>query len=175
MRNRVCRIFPILTLILLVLLFAACGKTDSPEPGTTDAETETETESESRERGPQVDISSLNSKMLGLTPYAVTSSDLYVSEGAVTSAGNLAVRSYEEGVALLTVSDYWGYTAEVTVTVSGAKAEIVVTKKFSQENVANVRMFGANGTGSGNDSEAFQKAIDSLPEEGGEVLVPAGV
>ena len=156
-------LFP-LALLLCACLFSCGGKTGEPDETTG-----------SRERGEQVDVQSIFPEQVGLFPYAVASSDLYVSEATVTSSGAVSVRSFEDGTATLTVTDYWGNTAAITVKVENAAVEITVTRPFSDERVANVRLFGATGTGYYDESDAIQRAIDSLPEGGGDVLIPRGI
>ena len=155
-------LFP-LVLFLCVVLFS-CTRTPVPEEETTE-----------RVRGEQVDIQSFVTEQLGLTPYAVETSDFYVCEGGVTSSGSLSVRCFEDGTATLTVRDYWENTAIVTARVENGVADVKVTQPFSDVGVANVRLFGAKGTGSSDDTAAIQRAVDSLPETGGKVLIPAGV
>ncbi len=160
----------LLLLIPLVLLLCIClgACKEDTKPVDTD---ETTT---ARTRGEQVDFQSMRAKYFGLFPYSVESSDLYVAEANVTSSGTVTVRGYEEGTATLTIKDYWDHAVTMTAKVEGGALELTVNEPFSSEQVVNVRLAGASGNGSVDDTEAIQAAIDSLPN-GGEVLVPAGI
>lgn len=165
----------VLLTVLIALIACKSGEKQPDETSGPTSEEVTETETVRRERGEQVDMISIAYQQTGLTAFSVSTTDEYVCEGTAASTGNVSIRAFEEGTAVLTVSDYWGHTAEITVTVEDKTASATVTRKFSDASVANVRFFGAKGNSTEDDTEAIQSAIDSLPEEGGEVLIPVGV
>jgi len=58
--------------------------------------------------------------------------------------------------------------------VSRSRAEYLPPTRARGGTFLNVRDFGAAGNGAGDDTAAFQAAINALPSEGGTVHVPAG-
>ena len=175
-------------LLFIGILSSGCGilmpVVPNPETGvgTTSAEQESPSEegttatASTGERGPMKDVSYLSDRELGLTAFTVSSDHESVADAIHSQyMPEVIVRAYADGIATLTVADYWGHTAVAEIAVEGGKIRsLTVSRAFSDPKVVNVRLAGAVGDGAADDTEAIQNAINSLPE-GGEVLFPAGV
>ncbi len=96
---------------------------------------------------------------------------LLVSEAKTTASrvafpkadgGNLRINAYGSGEAFITVSDCFGHTAEIKVTVDASSNEIKTEITKEAEDFIEVsRDFGARGDGVYNCTGAFQRALNS--------------
>lgn len=187
-------------LLILCTVLSGChsggGKQPAPSPETTDFRSDSgdesvsallpdsasnadsgSTELPSEESKVMTDSAYLEYTKLGLYAFAAVSDRENVADAlpSHSTVQKLTVRAFGDGTAHLTVSDYWGHSAIVRVTVEGGEIrEMTVTEPFSDPAVVNVRLAGAVADGVTDDTAAVQAVIDSL-KNGGEVLFPAGV
>lgn len=114
---------------------------------------------------------------LGMSAYSFKSSARRVADAVVTKSETtgIVVRAYNPGKAVITITDYWGRTGELEVTVD-SKCQITETKVLSKpEGGIDLRAYGASGSGGASDAEVLQQAIAELGKNGGGTLyIPAG-
>ncbi len=163
------KIITALVLVLAAVLFAACST------GGNGATTETEDYSDLVIN----DSKTVRYSELGMSAYTLKSSNRRVADAIVVKNETLGivVRAYNPGTAVITVTDWWGRTGTVEVTVN-EKALIAETKVTSKpdDGIIDLKAFGARGNGSGGDAEILQNAINELGRKGGGTLyIPAGV
>lgn len=169
-KNTIKILASVLTLLVLVGMFGflvSCGDgQDTTEPvDTTPLE----------ERNHEL----VYNKKLGLTAWTVESSNPRVASGnAIVKSNGFRIVAHNEGHAVFTVRDYFGRSTTVEVDI-GAAPDYKITfeaKPCDDKSIVDVKIdFNAKGTGSTNDTEAIQKAIDYGAEHGLDVCIPAGV
>jgi len=161
--------FPLI-LLLVILLFTACGPQEIPStdnsadlPATESVGTGTETLGTDQ---PDIDKTDAVRKRirvlkLGLRPAKIESTDPSVAEGEITS-DYLTLNGYRTGSATLNLTDYFGFTASISVTVDKEKDSIEYKVNECKDDFIEVGIdFGATGNSTTDDTAAFQKAIDA--------------
>lgn len=117
---------------------------------------------------------SLPAEQLGLSPSLVRS-DASCVAAEVETDGTVFLVPLCLGEAVLTVCNTYSESAEIVVSVSEELTLPYSLRPFEAPAArANVLDFGADGTDQKDDTQAIQRAIDSLTE-GGTVYLPAGV
>ncbi len=167
------RLFINLALIIAAVLMAVClfgcNKNDAVGGFESSAP-------ERAPRGDATDQKTTPARALGFYPISVESDDSYIAEGAVSEDGeNLVISAYSDGMATLTVYDWWGNYSTVKVTVSGSEIADREISDFSDKSSLNAKLLGAGKDNKSTDRPIIQNAIDKLSAAGGGTLYfPAG-
>lgn len=117
-------------------------------------------------------------EQLGLTPYEITSSNPEIATVDFDFQDKLCITAYLKGQVEITVKDYLGRVAFVSVEVQkNTEYEILTTPTACvDKSVVDVKIdFGAKGDGQANDTEVIQQAINCGAQKNAKVFFPAGV
>lgn len=158
----------ILLIATLMTAFAACEQkpgegnaTSDKDAVTTVQETESETEAPNYSEMKSFERKRVQNTALGIRVAKIENSNPYVVLAEATRH-YLMLYAYETGTAVLELTDYFGHTAKATVTVD-AENEVmdVQIEKCTDEFIEVGLDFQAQGIGASDDTESFQKAVDS--------------
>ncbi len=158
----------IISIILLISMIATSlfgcisdGTDNSTESGETTPEETTVPETTPPPNYSEMKILStgkVTNTELGMRVASCVNSDPYVVQVEI-SAASILLYGYTVGTATLELTDYFGHTASVEVEVKEGERKILTDVKKCEEEFIEVSFFGAKG--SGDDTKAFQDAIDS--------------
>ena len=157
-------VFILIITVFSLVAFTSCGNKKGGEEMTDMSEVNTLI----------LDTKIITYESLGISADRIDSSEHLIAD-AVRCKYGIAVRSYNEGATEIRVTDHWGRTATVNVRVAsdgGITAETIPAE--TEPCSVDVRVCGAAGDGTTNDTEIIRKAIDSLKGTGGTVYFPAG-
>ena len=122
--------------------------------------------------GPPVGNAAVYNQALGLSAYEVVSDNPAVAEALATTAG-VRVIGYLDGAAHIAVTDCYGHTASIDVSVSGNTVTATPTPTADRFIEARTH-FGAKGDGVTDDTAAIQAALNSA-KPGETVYVYPGI
>ena len=157
-------VFILIITVFSLVAFTSCGNKKGGEETTDMSEVNTLI----------LDTKIITYESLGISADRIDSSEHLIAD-AVRCKYGIAVRSYNKGATEIRVTDHWGRTATVNVRVASDGGITVETIPAETEPCSvDVRVCGAAGDGTTNDTEIIRKAIDSLKGTGGTVYFPAG-
>lgn len=160
----------------LIILLSSC-KNDKPQDDvTTPSDTTTGDEQISEVTTTKPNYSELTytgkriirTSKLGMRAATYETTDPYVVDVEITQY-SVILYCYEPGKATISLADYFGRTAKIELEVKASTGEdgenkddlIIATVEACTENIIEVSSFGATPDDNLDDTEAFQKAIDS--------------
>ncbi len=149
---------------LMITCLAGCKK---------DGDGESTTEQTTAPKGDPVDNKTVTHRSLNFYPWSVTTDNDYIADAVIDDNNEkLKINVYSDGVATLTVKDYWDNTATVEVTVENSKITDCKVSAFSDPKSVNIKIQGG-GRGVQDDTALVQKYIDGF-KDGGTLYFPAG-